>query len=253
MLNDWTDIDDANPAAGQYLVDGEIKKYLVFEKTIRQGKAATDRLDHECFYGGIVNEATLELGDGELITLALTTISAFADYTNALSGANGLGGSLASAKAVPEDYEIADSSNNLQSITLRNAAGAAMEVVFSDASLQVQNNAREQSGLAHEFAAGIGIGKVAATLSGEIYYYDQAMLAAHMNNQRMSAEFSIATAEGTFTFTLPNLMAQSPTSNAEGENADFKTSLTLTAEAGVVEIGGEEIPCIIAVQYVPTP
>lgn len=253
LLNDWVDIDDADPTKGKFIVDGEIKKYMAVEKTIRQGKAANDRLDHECFYGTIVNDATIEFGDGELITLALNTISAFADYTNALAGANGLGGSLASAKAVPSDYEIADSSNNLKQIELFDAEGNLMQVTFSDASLQIQNNAREQSGLSHEFAAGIGIGKVGVNLSGEIYYYDQAMLDAHMRNKRMKAILTISTAEGTFKITLPNLMAQTPTSNAEGENQDFTTSVTFTAEEGVVEVAGEEVPCTICIEHVPTP
>lgn len=257
MLNDWKDITPATPEDGKYIVDGEIKKYMAWEKTIRQGKSATDRLDHERYYGTIVNDATLEFGDGELITLALNTISAFADFKSAQAGANGLGGSLATSKTTPEDYEIADSSNNLKNIELRDAAGTLMEVTFSDASLQIQNNAREQSGLSHEFAAGIGVGKVGVNLSGEIYYFDQAMLDAHMRNKRMSAKLTISTVEGTFTIHLPNLIASTPTSNAEGENQDFKTSLTLTAEEGKVTIGtdpsGVDIPCTIAIEYVPTP
>lgn len=253
MMNTWTEITPGTPADGKYITDGELKTYLVWEKTARQGLLATDRLDHECFYGTAVNEATVEFGDGELITLALATISAFADYTNALAGANGLGGSIASAKAAPTDYEIADSSNNLKNIELYDDTDTLMEVTWSDASLQIQNNVREQSGLSHEFAAGIGIGKVAATLSGEIYYFDQAMLRAHMTNKRMKAVLNISTEEGTFKITLPNLMAQTPTSNAEGENEDYKTSLTLTAEEGEVELGGAPKKCVIAIEYVPAP
>lgn len=253
LLNNWKDIDDTDPLQGQYITDGEVKKYMAVEKTIRQGQAATDRLDHECYYGTIVNEATMEFGDGELITLAVTTISAFADYTNALAGATGLGGSLASAKAVPANYEIADSSNNLQNIELYDEDDNLLELTFSDASLQLQNNAREQSGLSHEFAAGIGIGKVTANLSGTIYYFDQTVLDTHMRNKRIRGVLTISTNEGTFKITFPNLMAQTPTSNAEGENQDFTTAITLTAEAGEVEVNGTPVPCIICIEHVPTP
>lgn len=253
MLNVWTDVEAGNPAAGQFITDGEIKRYAVWEKTIRQGTQATDRLDHEVYYGNIVNEATMEFGDAELITLALTTIGAYADYTNALAGADNLGGSLASAKVPFEDYEIADSSNNLANIEIRDADGALMEVTFSDASLAISNNAREQTGLSHEFAAGIGIGKVGVTFSGTIYYFNQAALDAHMKNKRMSVKFNISTEQGTFVFHLPNLMAQSPTSNAEGENADYTTAITLVAEEGEVTIGGEVVNCVLAIEHVPTP
>jgi len=254
MLSEWKNIDDATPALGKYITDGELKQYMLVEKTTRQGRAPTDRLDHEWYFGTIMNDATLEFGDGALITLACNTMSANADYANALVGADGLGGSLASAKTMPGDYEIADSSNNLGAIEIKDADGDVLEVTWSDASLQIQNNAREQSGLGHQFAAGIGIGKVAVTFSGEIYYFDQTILDTHMKNKRTSLKTTIATAEGTFTIHLPNMMAQAPTNNAEGENTDYKTSLTMVAEAGVVTIGANvDIPCVIAVEFVPTP
>lgn len=252
LLNDWTQIDSSNAALGSYITDGAIKKYMVIEKTTRTGPLATDRLDHEWYFGTVVNDATLEFGDGELITLAANTMSANADYASALAGANGLGGSIATVKTPPANYEIADSSNNLSKIEITNADKSVMEVTWSDASLQVQNNAREQSGLGSQFAAGIGIGKVAVTFSGTIYYFDQSILAAHMLNKRVSLKTSISTAEGTFTIRLPNCMAQAPTNNAEGENTDFTTALTLQAEAGVVDIGTiKNVPCVICIEYVP--
>jgi hypothetical protein len=254
LLNTWKDIDDADPAAGKYITDGELKQYMVVEKTVRQGPLATDRLDHEWYFGTMMNDATLNFGDGELITLACNTMSANADFGNALAGVDGLGGSVAISKAAPANYEIADSSNNLGNIEIRDEDDNLMEVTWSDASLQIQNNVREQSGLGHQFAAGIGIGKVAATFSGEIYYYDQTILKTHMDNKRVKLKATISTVEGTFTIIAPNLMAQAPTNNAEGENADYKSAMTLTAEAGKVTIGDNvDIPCILAITYVPTP
>lgn len=251
MMNTWTDNTPGTPAAGKWITDGEIKTYLAIEKTVRQGNTATDRLDHECYYGTMVNEATLEFGDAELVTLALTTISAFADYTNALAGAGGLGGSIASAKAVPAAYEIADSSNNLKKIEMFDDQGNLMEVVWTDFSLQLQNNAREQAGLSSEFAAGVNVGKVNATASGEIYYFDQTILKTHMTNRRVKVVVSISTKEGTFKITLPSMKAMTPSNNAEGENEDYKTSISLSAEEGTVTLGGKAVPCVIAIQYVP--
>lgn len=254
MLNTWKDVDGANPLLGKFITDGELKQYAVFEKTVRQGTLATDRLDHEWYFGTVMNDATLNFGDGELITLACNTMSANADYGNALAGADGLGGSVAISKAVPENYEIADSSNNLAAIEIRDENDDLLEVTWSDASMQIQNNAREQSGLGHQFAAGIGIGKVAVTFSGEIYYYDQTILDTHMNNKRVKLKATISTTEGTFTIIAPNLMAQAPTNNAEGENADYKSAMTLVAEAGKVTIGTNvDVVCALAITYVPTP
>ena len=254
MLSEWKNIDDATPALGKYIVDGEFKQYMVVEKTVRQGALATDRLDHEWYFGTMMNDATLNFGDGELITLACNTMSANADYGFAVAGVDGLGGSVGKSKVAPTNYEIADSSNNLSQIEIRNDLDELLEVTWSDASLQLQNNVREQSGLGRQFAAGIGIGKVAVTFSGEIYYFDQTILKTHMTNKRVSLKTNISTAEGTFTIICPNLTAQAPTNNAEGENADYKSSMTLVAEAGVVTIGANvDIPCVMAITFVPTP
>lgn len=251
LMGNWVAVDDDDPEMGQFITDDAIRKYLCIEKTSRAGPDATDELYHERYYGTSVNDATLEFGDGELITFALNFMSSNADYATAVAGVDGLGGSLASVKDVPEEYEIADSSNNLKSVVVKDENGSAMEMVFSDLSLQIQNNVREQSGLGHEFAAGIGVGKVAATLSGEVYFYDQTLLRSHMDNKRLSAEFQVATREGTFTFMLPNLMVQTPTNNAEGENQDYMTSLTLAGEKGEINIGGQAHTCVMAVTFVP--
>ena len=254
LMSSWTDVTPGTPAAGQYLIDSDVKKFMAVEKTTKSGPLATDVQYHERYYGTMVNDMTMEFGDASLITMALNTISTFADYANAAAGANGLGGSISTtAKVLPPAYEIADSSNNLKSLIVKNGAGVPLEMTFSDASLQIQNNVREQTGLGYEFAAGVGVGKVGVSLSGEVYFYDQTILAAHMTNQRLSAEMSIETAQGVYTITMPKLVAQSPSNSAGGENQDYKTSVTLTAEEGTVTIGGSAKKCSIAIVFVPKP
>lgn len=254
LMNDWKDVDIADPLAGKYITDSDVKKFMAIEKTVKSGPLTTDVQYHERFYGTAVNDATLEFGSGALVTMALNTISVFADYASAPAGVNGLGGSLATtAKSLPADYEIADSSNNLKSLVVKDADGVPLEVTFSTASLQVQNNVREQAGLGAEFASGVGMGKVAATLSGEMYFYDQTVLTTHMTNKRLSASMAIESADGTFTIEFPSLVAQSPTNNAGGENQDYMTSISLAAEAGEVTVGAVQVPCVIAVTYVPKP
>ena len=181
------------------------------------------------------------------MTLAIDTMSAFADYGDAAQGADGLGGSLATVKNVPADYEIADSSNNLENFTLRDENGVPLELTFASTSLSIENNVREQPGLGHVFAAGMGMGKVGVSSSAEVYFYDQTILDVHMENKRMFGEFVIETREGKFEFFFPNMVAQSPESSAGGENQDYTTSLTLTAEEGLHE--GQE--CCIFIKYTP--
>lgn len=243
LMNTWTDLGTGEKT----IYDSDLKQYLAFEKTIRPSAGATEKQSHEKFFGTLVNDVTLEFGDGELITMAVNTMSAFADYNEEVQGVDGLGGSMAVQKIAPEDYEIADASNNLDSLTLLDENNAPLEMTFSTASLQIENNVREQPGLGHVFAAGMGMGKVAASLSGEVYYYDQTVLDTHMRNKRMKGQAVIETREGKFEFFFPNMVAQSPTSNAGGENQDYTTSLTLTAEEGV----HDGVTCTMFVKFTP--
>lgn len=254
LMADWKNVNDANLPLGKYLIDSDVKKFMCVEKTTKSGALATDKQFHERYYGTLINDSTLKFGDGELVTYDLNTISMFADYNTLAQGADGKGGQLATAaKVIPPSYEIADSSNNLKSLIVRDPQGLAMEMTFSDASLQIQNNVREQTGLGKEFAAGVGMGKVDVSLSGEVYFFDQTVLAAHMTNKRLSAEMVIETAEGTYKIYLPVLTAQSPSNSSEGENQDYKTKLTLAAEKGSVLIGVATVACTIAIIFIPKP
>lgn len=244
LMNDWV---DGDLSAFQTITDGTAMKYMAVEKAIRPTIGAAEKQSLEQYWGTMVNDGTLEFGDGELITLALNTISANATYGEEAQGADGMGGSVTTEKTAPEAYEIADSSNNLKNIVLKDEMGTPLELVFSTASLQIENNVREQPGLGHVFAAGIGRGKVGATLSGDIYYYDQTALKMHMENKKMSAEITIETAQGTFAISLPSLSVQSPSANAGGENQDYTSSVTLTAQEGTVETE----KCVIHIKYTP--
>lgn len=243
LMNDWS----GDEGGVQTIHDSDIKKYMVIEKTIRPDAGATKEQFHERYYGTLVNDVSVSLEASELVTMAVNTISAYADYASAVQGADGMGGSLTKAKVIPKNYEIADSSNNLKKLVLKKLTGGPLELVFQSAELQIENNVREQPGLGYEFAAGMGMGKVGVSLTGEAYYYDQSVLEAHMKNERMSGELELETAEGTFTFTFPNMIAQSPDASAGGENQDYTTSVTLTAEEG--EVDG--VVCSIFIKYEP--
>lgn len=254
MMNTWKPVDADDADAGQFIVDSNILQYMAVEKTTRPDGSPTAKQFHERYYGVAMNDGTLDFGDAALLTLAMNFIGVFADSNAAVQGVDGKGGSVAVAgKTLPEDYEIADSSNNLQNIVVTDQAGLPLEVTFASASLQVTNNVREQNGLGAVFASGIGMGKVAVQMTGEMYFYDQTILDVHMNNQRVKASMTIETREGIFTIQLPNLMAQAPTNNAQGENADYMTSITLVAEEGTATIGTQKVLCSIAITYVEKP
>lgn len=245
MMNTWTPGSSDDP---DVLIDGALKQYMVWERVIRPNVGATEKQSLERYYGALVNEATLTMNDGDIITLATSLVSVNADYSEAVQGANGLGGSIASSKTAPASYELADASNNLKSVKLLDADGAELPVVFSQATLKVTNNVRTQGAVGHVFAAGAAMGKVAVELSGTIYYYDQTVLKAHMENEVMSASFDIETAEGKLSFFLPALTAQSPSGNAQAENQDYTSSITFTGQQGTH--GSDS--CVLAIEFTPT-
>lgn len=247
MMSAWVDgaIAGTDP---NVLVDGATKQFMLWERVIRPNVGATENQSLERYYGALVNESTLTMNDGDVITLASNLVVVNADYSEAAQGTDGLGGSIASAKTAPASYEIADASNNLKSIQLLDSSAAVIPAVFSQASLKITNNIRTQGAVGSVFAAGAAMGKVAVELSGTIYYYDQSVLKAHMENEVMSAQFSIETAEGKLNFFLPALKAQAPGGNAQGENQDYTSSITFTAEEGTH--GTDK--CVLAIEYTPT-
>ena len=244
LMSNWED-----EGGKKVIRDGEIKKYMLIEKVIRPNAGAALKQSIENYYGTLINDASLEIGDGELITLTCNTMSANAEYREAVQGSDGLGGSVAQNKVLPGPYELADGSNNIGSIIVYDADNNPMEMTFSSATLAITNNVREQSAVGKVFAAGIGMGKVGVTLSGEVYYFDQSVLEAHMENRTMRVEMSLQTEEGQFDIVIPRVKAQSPSSNAQGENQDYMTSLELVAEEGTVGQNN----CMIQISFTENP
>ena len=246
MMNTWT----ADPGGVfSTITDGSVPQYMVWEKVIRPEVGATKKQSVEQYFGTLVNEATLDLGnEGDVATLALTMMSANAAYNETVQGADGLGGSLATSKTSPDDYELADSANNVTSIVVKDSGGTVIPMTFSTGSIKITNNVRTQGAVGSVFAAGMAMGKVAVEMTGTAYYYDQSVLKAHMENELMSVEMSIETAEGTYDITLPAVRAGAPDANAQSENSDYTSSITLTAQEGTVG----STKCAIHVKLTPT-
>ena len=246
LMSGW--VEDTAAADGSYYIhDGETLRYMFIEKRIKGNKNGTRHNFLERYYGNLVNETTIEIGTSELISMAVNTMTAFADYADADASANEDAGGVGSSYAIPAAYEIADGANNVKNIVFRDSGGTALEVTMSQATLTISNNVREQPAIGYEFTAGMTAGKVGAGLSGTAYYFDDTLLKAHMTNGTLSAEFEIETPEGSFMVYLPKLRAEAPTANSQGENQDYTQSVTLTAERGSMNLGGVDTTCVIAV------
>lgn len=248
VMGDWVEETAAGtPTGGFHIIDGENRQLFVVEKRIRNSIAGVPTNFLERYFGNLVNEATIEIGNGELISFTVNTMAAFGDTASADASTNENAGGMATTYTKPASYEIADSTNNIASIVVKDSAGNPLEAVWSDATITISNNVREQAGVGSEFAAGMAMGKVGVSMSGTIYYYDDTVLQAHLNNEELSAEVQIQTVEGSFTLMMPKMKAESPSANAQGENQDYTQSLNMSAERGSVTLSESQQECVIAI------
>lgn len=249
MMNEWKTTTGTTPV--EYLADGEDRFYMVVEKRIRNDIQGVRKNFFERYYGNLINETTIEIGTSSMITMNLNTMAIFGDTTSADADLDEDAGGLATTYAKPADYEIADASNNISKAVIKNEVGDELEVVFSDLSISLSNNLREQDAIGKEFTAGMGAGKVNASVSGTIYYYDDTVLTTHLTNGKVEAEITVDTAEGQYVFIMPNAKPEAPNANAGGENQDYTQSLTLNGERGTVTVDGEQVECVLLIKRNP--
>lgn len=243
MMGEW----QAGDAGERFLIDDDKMNFFVVEKRVRNTVGSTPMNFLERYFGNLVNEASLEIGSSELVTFSVNTMAAFGDIDRADASSDPNAGGLATTYTAPNSYEIADSANNIENIVIKDAVGNPLEVVFSDLTLSITNNVREQVGVGNEFAAGMAIGKVNVQVSGTAYYYDDTVLKAHLQNEYVSVELTLKTTEGEFSVVIPRMKAEAPSANAQGENQDYTQSLTLNGERGTLTLGGQERTCVIAI------
>lgn len=245
MMSNWVD-HETDPDVS-FIVDGEVNKFFLVEKRTRNVVDGTLTNFFERYYGNLTNQLDIEMGDG-LATMSISTIAVFGDTSKASAASNADAGGLVSQYVAPDDYEIADSSNNVKRATIFDQNGTPVPATFSDLTLTIGNNVREQNALGSEFAAGMGKGKVRPSLSGTIYYYDDSILNAHLKNQYLSAEVVVETEDGELTFYIPRGKAEAPNANAQGEDQDYTQTLTINGEEGEVEFDGETYKCAVAIK-----
>lgn len=236
----------------KYLIDGTTLKPWIVEKY--ELSSNSDGYSHYIgqYFGTCINEMTLDFADGDFVKASVTTLSTSYDYykPNAPTSSDRQNSDIASDYRDATQDSLLDTTNSIKSIVLKDANGDVIPAVFSTASLKISNNLREQAALGSQFMAGVGVGKVNATLTGEIYFYDNTLLEKHLANEKVSAVIELNDSNEAVVITLPRLAISAPSNNAQGENQDYKTSLTFTAEPAVTETEkGYEVECVILVEY----
>lgn len=242
-MSEWKDVTEADaPTGAKFLIDGSTPRFFLVEKRIKAVRSGAKHNDFRRFYGNLVNEASIEVSE-DLVGFTVNTMAAFADIFTAEAEASEDAGGLASTYEAPEDYEIADASNNVKNAVIRDSDGNPLELTFGDFTISISNNVREQRGVGNEFAAGMGMGKVAVSVSGTAYYFDNTLLETHLTNKFVSFECDIVTSEGTYKFKVPYGKVGPTEDSAGGENQDFTSTLQIDGEEGTVTIGDVDYPC----------
>lgn len=253
LMNDFVDVTTTDDKQIRVITDGAtISPMLVekYEKTVVDGKTY-----HEFsqFFGTCVNELSFDFGAADFVKVSATTMSTDFNLNSSVISGNtedNLASSLAAGYTVVTPDDLLDTTNSIKSIKLFGEDGIEIKAVFSTASLKITNNLREQSALGYEFMAGIGAGKVNVTITGEIYFYNNEIFRKHLDNDKISAIIELEDSNEVLEIHLPKLTVAAPTNNSQGENQDYKTSISFNAEEGSIAVGdGTTKNCVVAMKY----
>lgn len=234
------------------ITDGEKIKPLLVEKYEKNTVDGTTYHEFSQFFGTCVNELSFEFGAADFVKVSATTMSTDFNLKSSSSSTSddNYSGSLAESYVPVTQDSLLDTTNSIKSIKLLDVDGNQIQAVFSTASLKITNNLREQSALGYEYMAGIGAGKVNVTLTGEIYFFNNDIFRKHLENEKVSAIIELEDENEVLQIVLPKLTVAAPTNNSQGENQDYKTSLSFNAEEGLADLGdGLTKECVIAMKY----
>lgn len=250
LRNEWKT--DATVENGMTLVDGETPRYLYVEKIERgrKGEAKWNYLQR--FFGQSVSQFQFELSPGGFVIGQATLMGVFADTDSAdgsVSRDNGSKGTYVE----PIEYEFIDGSASVKKIVVRDQEGNPLEATFSQLTISINNNTRNQDAVGEQFTAGIADGKVDIQVSGTMYFYDQSLLMTHIDNATLAVEIHLESKDGTFILLLPKLGVGAPGANAQGENQDYTQSVALSAFESKVTVGGEDTDCAIVMYAITNP
>lgn len=231
----------------EILLDGEKNQFFVSEERITNNGARNFRL----FLGQLVNEMTLTFGDSNMGTLQIASVAAnFDHWMNKETTTDATKGGVGSKYLEPDAYEQADAANNIKNLYMAKQDGTEVEMTFSQITATLTNNVRTQNAVGHIFAAGLAKGQADVGFSGTAYYEDDTLLGMHMNNEKLRLALPIETKEGVIVLFAPRLSLSSPGGNSGGQNQDFTSSITLTAETGTVKVNGTDTKCLLGALWV---
>lgn len=234
------------------ITDGEKIKPLLVEKYEKNTVDGTTYHEFSQFFGTCVNELSFEFGGADFVKVSATTMSTDFNLNSSSTSTSSddYSDSLAEAYVDVTQDSLLDTTNSIKSIKLLDVDGNQIQAVFTTASLKISNNLREQAALGYEYMAGIGAGKVNVTLTGEIYFFNNEIFRKHLENEKISAIVELEDENEVLQIILPKLTVAAPTNNSQGENQDYKTSLSFNAEEGLADLGdGLTKECVIAMKY----
>jgi hypothetical protein len=251
LRNDW--VQDSTDPKRKYLYNGNQQIPFFFEQRV----ARTEE-----------NLTTVTNDFRRFLSHFLTTFSvelAAKDFVSATASFNGLNFALAEADATsnPEAGKLPtvatygdfnprdpfDASNSLDMLVFKDKNCNTLPIVLETGSLTFDSNTREDAAVGHKYAANIGLGRLAVTLDGTLYYSGQQVIKALMGDENLSLQFRLTDGFDVYIITLPKLRVMTDDEDlSAGVDNTLKTPFTAQAFPTDVVINGNSVSATVLIE-----
>lgn len=199
---------------------GNGRKSATLEKKFTDGTT-----DHYFRYAGCrVNTLALNLASDQIV--------------NGTIGFMGKGESSGTAIIAGATYTESNSNDVMSVNNVRSIAfiGAADEVIFTDMSINLNNNLRQQKGFSTDTVAwpdndskGIGMGRREVTGNLTAYFTSKEIYDKAINNEAVSFTYVVTDGTNGWAITFPRIKFATRNAQAQGNNSDVFQNLTWQA------------------------
>lgn len=228
-----------------YIVNGRAKVPFLFERRLRViNDAGIEINDYRRFYSNFLSSMTIGMNNKDWVTLTSNFIGLGFENSEAVATGDETAGKL---PGITYDTISAsdpfDTSNSVTSLIVKNGAGVDMNMVMEQGSIELNNNTREDAGVANKYAVNVGFGRFKASLSGTFYFRNQDMLDAMLTDANLSIEVTFSNATGSYTLVIPRLRVSQDDEEPGQVDTTMRASITAQGFPEDVVIDGITYNC----------
>lgn len=250
LRNDW--ITDTSDSKRKYLYNGNKQIPFLFEqRTARTEENANITNDYRRFLSHFLTSMSMELAAKDFVA----TTASFNGINFALAEADATLDPTAGQLPTVTSYgdfnprDPFDASNSLDMLVFKDKTCTTLPIVLETGSLTFDSNTREDSAVGHKYAANIGMGRLAVTLDGTLYYSGQQVIKALMGDENLSLQFRLSDGFDVYIITLPRLRLMTDDEDlSAGVDNTLKTPFTAQAFPTDVIINGDTVSATVLIE-----